>query len=201
VESLQATPRFQQVLGERVASTAAESAEGASLAAAWATPRVRSDDRVSNYPRRIATRWVAHDPEAAMTWLATLPAGADRDDGVTEAFRDWMIGNKDAASAWLQKSGIQRWNEPAWGLYARAVAEDRPQEALELAQRISDTELREATQVLVGRRWMRKDRAAAEAWLAKAEVSDRVRRSSAMGKSNGPSEAGPARASELPPTR
>jgi hypothetical protein len=186
VESLEATPRFQQVLAERVASAAALSAEGAPLAAAWATPRVRSDDRLSNFPRRIATRWVAHDPEAAMAWLATLPAGADRSDGVTEAFRDWMSYDRQAASAWIEKIELQPWNEPALGLYARAIASERPKEAIELAQRISDPQLRETTMVVISRLWISEDRAAAEAWLAQPGVPERVRRASARVGGNDP---------------
>jgi hypothetical protein len=178
-------------MAERIASTAAESAEGAPLAAAWAMPMVRSDDRISNFPRRIATRWVVHDPNAAMAWLATLPAGADRNDGVTEAFAEWMGNNELAATAWIQATELQPWNEPALSVYARVIGrrEGRQKEAIELAQRISDAPLRDSTLIAIGRRWMRKDRAAAETWLAQAEVSERVRRLTAMGGRGGAARA------------
>src|SRR4029453_12639027 len=51
-ESLEATPEFREMMTGRGASAAAGSAEGGPIAAAWATPRVRSDDRISSYPRR-----------------------------------------------------------------------------------------------------------------------------------------------------
>ncbi len=180
VESLAPTPRFQEMMAVRVASAAAASKEGGPIAAAWATPRVRSDDRLSHYPRRIATRWVTHDPAAAMAWLATLPAGADRSDAVTEAFRTWASHDHKAAFAWIEKTELQPWNEPALAVYTRAIASERPKEAIELAQRISDPELREGTMIVVGQVWTRTDRAAAEAWLAQPGVPERVRRVSAM---------------------
>ena len=62
-----------------------------------------------------------------MAWLATLPAGADRSDGVTEAFRDWMIHDRKAAFAWIEETEIQPWNEPALALYARAIARRAPE--------------------------------------------------------------------------
>ena len=74
----------------RVASAASEQGDSAAIAA-WATPHVTSgDERPSGYPRRIGTRWILRDPEAALAWLASLPAGHDRDDGVMESYRDWM---------------------------------------------------------------------------------------------------------------
>ena len=132
------------MMAVRVASAAAESAEGGPIAAAWATPRVRSDDRLSSFPRRIATRWVAHDPEAAMAWLATLPAGADRNDGVDGSVSDMgapattgrvRMDRRDRAPA-LERTRTGR-------LRARDREASEPKEAIELAQRISDAELRE----------------------------------------------------------
>ncbi len=197
VESLGARPRLQQVIGERVASSAAELAEGAPLAAAWATPRVRSDDRLSNFPRRIGTRWVVHDPKAAMAWLATLPAGADRFDGVAESYRDWLSYDREAAFAWTEATEPAPWNEPALALYARAISDERPKEAIELAQRISNPALSEATMIVIGQRWFQKDRAAALAWLAQPGVPERVR---AVSSSDDPAHRVRERAKLMPPT-
>jgi hypothetical protein len=180
VESLDVEPNFKEMLTVRVASAAASSVDGGPLAAAWATPRVRSDDRLSHFPRRIATRWVVADPEAAMAWLASLPAGADRSDGVAESFRAWAMRDHEAAFAWIAGSEPQPWNEPALAVYTRAIAAERPREAMELAQRISDAELREGTTIVIGQVWVKNDRAAAEAWLAQADVSERVRKVSMM---------------------
>lgn len=180
VESLDVPPNLKEMMALRVASAAAETAGGGPIAAKWAGPRVRSDDRLSGYPRRIATRWVTRDPEAAMAWLAQLPAGADRSDGVAEAFRTWSGRHQEAAFAWIQKIDLQPWNEPALGVYTRAIAKERPKEAIELAQRISDRELRDGTTIVIGQVWAKQDRAAAQAWLAQADVPERVRKVSMM---------------------
>ena len=173
-------PNFREMMAVRVASAAAGSVDGGPLAAEWATSRVRSDDRISSYPRRIATRWVVADPEAAMAWLASLPAGADRGDGVAETFRVWAMRDHEAAWAWVERVEPQPWNEPAIAVYARAIAKDQPQHAMEMAHRFSDEELREGTMIVIGQVWTRQDRAAAEAWLSKHDVPERVRKVSAM---------------------
>lgn len=90
-----------------------------------------------------------------------------------------MAHDRPAASAWIEATEIQLWNEPALGIYARAIARERPEEAMERAQRISDPELRKGTMVAIARVWIRNDRAAAQAWLANADVPERVRRASA----------------------
>ena len=200
VESLEADPAFQEMMTLRVASSAAESAGGGTIAAAWAAPRVRSDDRISGYPRRIATRWVMRDPEAAMAWLATLPAGADRSDGVAEAFRAWTGRDQQSAFTWMDKAELQPWNEPALAVYTRAIASERPKEAIERAQRITDPELRDATMIVIAQVWTKRDRAAAEAWLAQPGVPDGVRRYFGTGKDDRAPLERPARAEPTAPT-
>ena len=45
--------------------------------------------------------------------MASLPAGNDRDDGVTEAFRDWQRRDPLASKAWIERTEMQRWNDRA----------------------------------------------------------------------------------------
>ena len=66
----------------------------------------------------------------------------------------------------------------------RAIASERPQEAIELAQRISNAELRENTVTVIAQVWTKQDRDAATAWLATADVSERVRKVAAMVKTD-----------------
>jgi hypothetical protein len=128
-----------------------------------------------------------------MAWLATLPAGADRDDGVGEAFAEWLRNDRPPASAWIEGIPRERWNEPALAFYTRNIGRrGRPKEAVELAQHISDSTLRETTLIAISRRWLIADRAAAEAWLAQPEVPEIVRRNS------GKPAPGGARAQAVP---
>ena len=124
------TPAFRSVLQKRIASAAAYQGEAATVAS-WATEAVTSgDERPSGLPRRIGTRWIRNDPEAAFAWLASLPAGKDRDDGVMESFRDWMMHDRAAASAWAESVERERWNEPALSIYLRQLGFEDPKKAI-----------------------------------------------------------------------
>jgi hypothetical protein len=183
---------FRDMLSVRVASAVAGDANGVRFAAEWARPRVSTEKGVlSSYPRRIGTRWVHHDPEAAMAWLASLPAGDDRDDGVAESFRTWSRRDQASAHAWVEKTDIQRWNEPALAVYARAIARERPKEAIELARRLTDESWREPTTVVIGQFWSGQDPEAAKAWLAQADLPEHTRRTAAMVRNSNPANARP----------
>jgi hypothetical protein len=166
---------FREVMAVRVAGAAAAHKGAGPLAAEWAAQHVRTDDRLSGFPRRIGSRWARYDPEGALAWLATLPAGADRDDGVGETYRSWMVHDRAAAFAWADKSGLQPWNQPAISLYVRALSRENPQKAIELAHQLSDPGLRDSSTIVVGRVWIEIDRDAAEAWFERAGISESVR--------------------------
>ena len=76
-----------------------------------------------------------------MAWLATLPAGADRDDGVTEAFRAWSIRDQRGRVRVDREDRAPALERARAGGLRAPIASERPKEAIELAQRISDPEL------------------------------------------------------------
>jgi hypothetical protein len=153
------------MLSLRVASAAALAEPD--VAARWAEPKISAaTKRPTGLPRRIGTRWVRHDPDAAMAWLESLPAGKDREDGVTETYRDWLRRDPEAAVAWLEGREMVEWNEPAFYVYARALSTQKPKQLLEMAERFSDDNLKESAQIYVLRAWIRTDPEAAEAWIA-----------------------------------
>ncbi len=167
-------PEFRKVMLRRVASAVAM--DEPSVAARWAEPRITAaaaaGERPTGLPRRIATRWVRHDPTGAMAWLATLPAGKDRDDGVTESFRDWLRLDPPAATAWIEGVEMASWNGPAFYVYTRGYAFQRPAEMLAVASRISDPALRDGAEMFVARVWLGIDPEAAEAALANSTLSE-----------------------------
>lgn len=165
---------FRSLMVPRVASGAATADPAA--AARWAEPRIAEAERPTGLPRRIATRWAQTDPRAAMAWLSMLPAGYDRDDGVTETFRDWMRRDPIGSRTWLDALQMERWNEPAFALFARSVLSGPdPRGALEMVQKLSDDELRYYHITVIGRAWLEADREAAEAWIEQADLPDGVR--------------------------
>ena len=165
-------PAFRDVMLVRVASAAAATRLGARPAAEWAAKRIRSG-REEGLPRRIGTRWIANDPVAAMEWLSSLPASADRNDGLEESFRDWLQRDRAAAYEWIQKQKLEPWNEAAFSLYAVNLAFSEPRRAMEVA--IGLDRYRNPTVIKAGRVWASTDRAAAEAWLAQSNLPKEIR--------------------------
>jgi hypothetical protein len=185
-------PDMQQMVTLRVASAAANFKHGAPEVAEWATPVIVSAEQPTQLPRRIGTRWVKHDPLAAMAWLSSLPAGVDRDDGVIESYRDWMVNDFPAAEKWIrEKIGaeeIEAWCEPAVSVFTKTNGLSRPAESLEIAARFKDESLRDTTRVLILVHWFKRDPAAAQAWLDEADLPPDVRARAQMGIANLPPE-------------
>jgi len=182
LEWAQALPHSQRIIMvPRVASAVAESEP--KIAATWAEPQIAAgvSSRPTGLARRIATRWVKHDPEAAMAWLASLPAGTDRDDGVIESIRTWVQRENFRARMWIEGLEPARWNEPIRGFYARSViGNTQPEHALEIVSQFEDVENRNYLTTVIARYWLVRDRAAAEAWLKRADIPPDVRKRAYM---------------------
>jgi len=135
--------RFKLNVFRRVASRATEIAP--QRAGAWAA-RHGEQEYGKGLFRRVGTRWAQQDGLAAMTWLATLPAGWERDVAVQETYRVWLGRDHDDAMAWLRSTELEPWLEPALALYAKALTRESPEQALEWSALIHDAERRrEAT--------------------------------------------------------
>lgn len=165
---------FQRIMRQRVASAGTELGDAAAMAAWAGTGVTQGDERISGLPRRVGTRWVTRDPEAAFAWLASLPAGKDRDDGVMESYRDWLLHDREAARAWAEQQEIEPWNEPAFALFLRQVADDDPERALADVARFSNEAERNRHTLMLAQRWIDRDPEAAGAWLAEhgPEIND-----------------------------
>jgi hypothetical protein len=162
-------PAFRELMRPRIAGAAAFVEPP--VAAAWAAPQITTSPRTSGLARRVATRWVRSDPEAAMAWLKSLPDGGDREDGVLESYRDWLSIRHAEAVAWIERQPLEPWLEPAFGLYARNdLAFRDPVAALEFAGRFSDADRRDATSGYIARGWLERDREAADAWLKQGKL-------------------------------
>jgi hypothetical protein len=173
-------PAFREMMTMRVASTATVQGD-ASVIAAWATPQVTTGRALpSGFPRRIATRWILRDSPAALAWLASLPPGSDRDDGVTESFRDWLRASPGAALHWVQTTELEPWSEPAFAIYARYLSRQKPKDALDLASRFSDPDLRHRTITVIARAWAAEDPKAAQEWLAQADLPADLKQRASM---------------------
>ena len=188
-------PVMRNLMSTRVASAVAS--RHPETAAKWVEDRVTAgSDLPSGHPRRVGTRWVRTDPDAAFSWLQGLPAGKDRDDGVMETFRDWYRNEPADARAWATEVDRERWAEPALSVYAKFLSGEDPEGALAIAMGFSDQPLRDRIVTVIARNWLERDWDAADAWIKQADLSDGVRERSYMVRQERfrpkPAEAPPA---------
>lgn len=142
----------------------------AARAAAWYESH-RGDARAAGSLEVIARRWATrHDPPALFAWLESLGDLGERDTerrrAFGTAFRLWHEADRGAASAWLREQPSRPALDPALAAFARETASVDPTDSFAWADRIADAELRRRTRTAVARTWLRKDPAAARAWLA-----------------------------------
>jgi hypothetical protein len=150
-----------------------------------------------NVRKRIATRWVVRDGPAAMEWLSTQTAGADRDFAVRIVFRGWVFLDREAAFRWMAPKGpdgLEPWLKPAVVIYTNFLAQDDAAGAAKWAPLIEDEEEREIAFIGLARRWREQDEAAAEAWLRQSPLSEEARE-----KAREPRPQKPARSRGQPP--
>jgi hypothetical protein len=166
---------FKLHVFQRVASSAAEI--DPERAAGWASQHA-GRDYAWDLARRVGTRWAKREPAKAMAWVASLPPSRGRDVAVRETYLAWVRTDLAAALAYVENAQLEPWLDPAVAVYTKMIVVNDPgrsQEALGWVARISSPELRDATTILIARSWLLEDPAAAEAWLAQADVPDLVR--------------------------
>jgi len=156
---------FKLNLFRRVASTAAQVEP--LRAAAWAEAQLGGPFG-DQLPQRVGTRWVTHEPEAAMEWFQKLPAGFDREKGLQETYRVWLRLDKAAAHAWMEGREHAAWLDPARALYAMSLYKEpgaNPRIAIDQALSIVDEARRWSTVGRIWRVWYARDAESAEAWF------------------------------------
>jgi hypothetical protein len=155
--------KFKLNLLRRVGSAAAEL--DPELAAERAG-RLAAGPYADGLLRHVGTRWAKRDGVAALRWLASLPPGSARDDGVSETYRTWVRWARADALRFME--GPERSDpalEPATALYAQVLADDDGHAAIEIARQFQDEDLRWATVGRVWRTWWIDDEPAANAWF------------------------------------
>jgi hypothetical protein len=138
--------------------------------------------------REIAVAWtrLPRGPKAAMAWLETLPAGAERDEAVLWSYRTWMGLDYPGAMAWLETrvAAPSRALDPAIGARAISISAVRPLDGLSAAEAISDPILRDETESTIIMMWLSRDPEAGGSWLEAADLpADRKARLRAGGAS------------------
>lgn len=122
----------------------------------------------------VATGWIASDPPAAMGWLTSLPPGERRDASVSNAFVAWHDRTPGDAEAWLRSATPAPALDPAVRVVVTRRRRASPAAALGWALALDDRALREQLVTEVARSWLRRDAAAADAWLERSGLPDEL---------------------------
>jgi hypothetical protein len=126
----------------------------------------------------LARAWVNDDGPGTFKWLSEAPEGYERDVAVRGAFIVWAELSPEPAMRWMAEQTAATpppWLEPAYVIYARVLAKDKPAEAMHWASQIKNKQDREETEILVARVWRGIDEAAAESWLLQSPLSEEAR--------------------------
>ena len=166
--------RFKLQMFRRVATAAAP--VDPEKTAAWAARHAQGPNG-DGLLARTGTGWVTRSGggEKALRWLSGLEAGKQRDAAVEDTYVAWTRRDPDGATAWLLSTSLEPWLEPALFVHASRLATSQPEQALSLARRMQNPEVRERTLVSIGNVWLQRDPDAARAWLASGEPTDAVR--------------------------
>ena len=100
----------------------------------------------------IHDRWINQDARSATAFASSLP-GAEREELLREAVSRWLALDGAAAREWLRSQGPQAGFDTTLAQHASSdeLLRNQPDEALALAQRISDPALRWQTLVTMAR--------------------------------------------------
>jgi hypothetical protein len=118
-------------------------------------------------------------------WVARVPERgeeqrANKRHSLWVAYATWAYRDRESALDWMvQKIAEAEEPEPwvrfLYAEYARQLAADSPEEAIQWAERVEDEADRELTLVRIARFWRTQDEEAAEAWLSQSSLSEQAR--------------------------
>jgi hypothetical protein len=130
----------------------------------------------------VGTRWGMRDAPAALAWLSKQTPGYETRVAVRATYGEWVRRDRAPSVAWMaqQTPGgptgeIEPWLEPIVPVYALALGETDPREALRWTERMKSADDRQWVQIQIARLWRRTDTAAADAWLDQSPLSEEAR--------------------------
>ena len=125
--------------------------------------------------RVVAEEWADRDPDSAMDWMISLPAGSERAQLVELRFKRWLRRDGRSAEAWARSAVPARGADPAVRVLVRRHFARQPALAMEWANRLQDPIVRRGVLISVGRSWLLEDRDALVAWLPESGLESGIR--------------------------
>lgn len=117
-------------------------------------------------------------------WVASVPDGDEeqresKKHSLWVAYSVWAYRDRQAAIDWMKQktagAEVEPWVRLLFAEYARQLAQDSPQEAIEWAERVEDEADRQRALVRVAQAWRQQDELAAEAWLSQSSLPEPAR--------------------------
>jgi hypothetical protein len=170
-----AAERFQN--GDKEAPKMIQIAASAALRSG---DREEATDWAANIPEgtlqnqafeRLAGEYAKEDPASTVEWAVDLPEGDGKNHAIGTSFHHWAGRSPEEAAAAIASVPAADRDAATYG-YATRVVHDDPAIGVEWATSISDPEARGSALVDTGRIFYRKDREAAQEWLATANLPE-----------------------------
>ena len=99
----------------------------------------------------VAIAWARDRPQEALGWLADLPHGRSRSDGIETIFHRWTAADPAVASAHLTRMPSGSAKDLAISSLAKAIHQEDPEAAQLWAESITDDRLQELTLSLLNK--------------------------------------------------
>jgi hypothetical protein len=129
-----------------------------------------ADDTGWQARHAVLAQWAAQSPSQAMQAVCAMTDPAERTRHIGTLLPQWAATHSDAAESWARHLPHGPDHDQAMNALADSYAIRQPAKALELALEIGSPTLRTTTAENVLAFWREADRAAAEQWLAHANL-------------------------------
>ena len=114
---------------------------------------------------RTAEQWADWDPVAAAAWAASFPAGGARSEALAGVAQTWAGKDAAAASDWLRTLPADDARARTAEAYVLKAADQHPELAAQWVAFMTNEQKRNQQIEKIGQQWLKKDPAAAQAWL------------------------------------
>jgi hypothetical protein len=145
----------------------------ANEAVAWVQALPSGSARDAAVPA-VASAWAQHDPAAATRWASSLPVTAAQTEALNGALSYWLLKDGGAAENFVTGLSGEMQVKAAVSI-APQLAQTDPVSAMAWAQGLSSDAARAAASSAAFERWHENAPAAAETWLASANVAPELK--------------------------
>jgi hypothetical protein len=124
----------------------------------------------------VVSAWSHKDPEAAIAWLDQIPESIAKQRAIQQAVTIWASTAPEAAGSWLKQKAADDSRDAALVSYSTLLEHSSVAQAFQWAEQIQDQDIRAHQLEFVGKTWLRKDPADAEAAILQSSLLDDQKR-------------------------